>query len=589
MGADTKADLEAIKSTIRAIKTVKKQKAEIKARKKKNLSQKTDKAKKLTVDTIKNFDKVLKSRTKSLFEELIELFVQTNETIDESIKKQKESFEKKFNKKIPKKGKRKQEKQEQKVDEDKPNVALLKIQNSSTFRNLGKIFFTAIENTKAKISQLLIEDIISTIGCSEEQSYSNLSQTSTPVYVNLKTIDLFNILKQSPEDELGSLKYEKSETQNGEIPYSMNRQLYRRLSSPQSFSQEYGLSFKGISGQELFDIQYVDNYINQNGNTFYGDYFKVTLKNQANNRNNISDFLNDYYSSIDVFNLDGLIITILGQIFGAFNVGISPEETKELSKFNKIVTRFLGLCNDPTQKIDITGTGKLSDGDLIDDSFFELTASEEVELEETVNRIINGLATFEDCETLNLPVNVPAVKSVANDVIKENKATAKINKFFNGIDDLTSDPNWGQPQGLNINLSIEFDILAKLPLSLFITILSPKVMLGFMIMVKSLSTNLTDFLDLNEFLKKYKKFIAKFTRNIIGLFLEELTNEIKKNLKKLVQSLLKDIKDELLDKRTKMYVTIAQALLIIGTGIVDYRQCKSVIDDILRLINLIVN
>jgi len=35
MGADTKADLEAIKSTIRAIKTVKKQKAEIKARKKK--------------------------------------------------------------------------------------------------------------------------------------------------------------------------------------------------------------------------------------------------------------------------------------------------------------------------------------------------------------------------------------------------------------------------------------------------------------------------------------------------------------------------------------------------------------------------
>jgi hypothetical protein len=242
MGIDNKEDIKRIKSKISAFKTLRKQKQEAKKRKKKSFSEKVDKAKKLSSETLTNLKNSAKKKTDSLFEDLIELFIQTNESVDETIKEQKEKFNKEKKNKSKKKKSGKLKNLTGKYSAQTQNIVNT-VKNSNSFKQLGSIFFVTVENTKAKISQLLIEDIIFTIGCSEEQSYSNISNTSTPLYINLKTIDLFKILKNSPDDKYGKLNYESTETQNGVIPYSMNRELYKRLSSPQSFSQEYHLSY----------------------------------------------------------------------------------------------------------------------------------------------------------------------------------------------------------------------------------------------------------------------------------------------------------------------------------------------------------
>ena len=62
---------------------------------------------------------------------------------------------------------------------------------------------------------------------------------------------------------------------------------------------------------------------------------------------------------------------------------------------------------------------------------------------------------------------------------------------------------------------------------------------------------------------------------------------LKKNIKRLVSSVIKDIRNEIKNKKIKMYISILEVLLITGKGILDYRECKSVIDEILRLLNLI--
>lgn len=595
MGVDNSQDIKNIKSKISTIKTVIQEKDQIRKEKQKKLNQKLDEEKTKTVKQIKDFSKKIKKEVTSIYDDLIEIYNQTKEDTQDEYVNQKKNFSKK---KDDFKNKRKEKNTRfvKKLDPTSGDTivagnqsGIKYIKSTSTYRDLGGILFLAVQNTKAKIKNQLIEDIISTIGCSEEQSYDNM--LSTPIYIKLKNIDLFSILKTSPDDEYGKLNYEKENSQNGDVPYAMNRQLYKRLISPQSFSQEYGQSFISSSGEELFDIQYVDNYIDQNNIQQYGDFYKITLKSQLNNRTKVSDFLNDYYTSIDVFNLDSLMSTIYGQIYGSISVGISTsqEELVQFTKFLKVVKRLMGLCTDTTQKIDISGNGKMSDLDLIDDSFFEVSSSEGRDIEETVNRKINNLVTFEDCDTLNLPVNVPATAMILTDIITENKATGKINLFFNGIDDLSSDQNWQNDgsNGLNIPTSIFTDVVSNLPTSLFKTILTPKVMLGFMIMVKSFLGNTLDFEDLSDFLKKFKKFVLKFTRNIIGIFIEELSNEIKKNIKRLVSSVIKDIRDEIKNKKIKMYVSILEALLITGKGIIDYRECKSVIDEILKLLKLI--
>ena len=595
MAIDNSESLKKIKSKINAIKTVKKDKDQQRKNKKKKFLQQADTKKEEAIKQLKQFEKEVKKQRADLFEDLIEIFAQTKEDVQDAYKDTKKEFNKK---KDDFKNRRKESRKNfiKKLDPTSGDTLSKKIQSNysyfkttDTYRGLANILFLSIQNTKAKIKNLLIEDIISTIGCSEEQSYDNM--VNTPIYIKVKNIDLFNILKNSPDDEYGKLNYEKEITPNGTTPYSMNRELFNRLSSYQSFSQQYGQSFIGASGQELFDIQYVDNYIDQNNTQQFGDFFKVTLKSQLNNKTKVSDFLNDYFESIDVFNLPSVMNISLSQIFGGINIGIksSEEEIKALTKFQKVVKRLMGACTDPRQKIDVSGTGKLSDLDLLDNSFFDVSNLEEVNIEQTVNRKINGLVTFEGCDTVNLPVNSQATATVVNNVINENNAVSQINLFFAGIEDLTSDQNWQSAGfGLELNLSLNLDIIKNLPIALFRAILSPKVLLGFLVMIKSLITNTLDFEDLSDFLIKFKKFVTRFTRNIIAIFIEELATQIKKNIKQLVRSVLQDIKDELLDKQTKMYVTIIEALLITGQGFLDYRECKPVIDDILKLLNLII-
>jgi hypothetical protein len=595
MAIDNNESLRKIKSKINAIKTVKKDKDQQRKNKKKKLLEKLDKDKKEAVKQLKQFEKEVKKQASDLFEELIEIFTQTKEDVQDAYKDTKKEFNKK---KDDFKNRRKESRKNfiKKLDPTSGDTLSTKVQSdinyfktTNTYRGLGNILFLTIQNTKARIKNSLIEDIISTIGCSEEQSYDNM--VNTPIYIKVKNIDLFNILKTSPDDEYGKLNYEKEDSENGDVPYAMNRQLFRRLSTYQSFSQQYGQSFIGASGQELFDLQYVDNYIDQNNIQQFGDFFKVTLKGQLNNKTKVSDFLNDYFESIDVFNLPSVMNISLSQIFGGLNIGIksSDEEIKALTKFQKVVKRLMGACTDPTQKIDVSGTAKLSDLDIIDDSFFDVTNLEDVNIEQTVNRKINGLVTFEGCETVNLPVNTQATAEIVNNIINENNVVSQINLFFAGIEELTADQNWQSSGfGLDLNLSLNLDIIKNLPIALFRAILSPKVLLGFLVMIKSLITNTLEFEDLSDFLIKFKKFVLKFTRNIIAIFIEELATQIKKNIKQLITSVIKDIKSELLDKQTKMYVTILEALLITGKGVLDYRECKPVIDDILQLLNLII-
>ena len=51
-----------------------------------------------------------------------------------------------------------------------------------------------------------------------------------------------------------------------------------------------------------------------------------------------------------------------------FSLNISTDQLREEKKFDLILKRIMGVCSDPNKKIDVGGTAKLSDQDLIDDS-----------------------------------------------------------------------------------------------------------------------------------------------------------------------------------------------------------------------------
>jgi hypothetical protein len=467
--------------------------------------------------------------------------------------------------------------------------------NSQSMSTISSFFILAANELKGQIGNILTDSIISTIGCSEEQSYESV--LNQPIYIKVSQVDLFSLLKISPDDEVGKFMYESSDTPNGTIPYSMNRQLYKRLQAlNQSFSQDptagNGQSYKGASQQELFDIEYVQNYLNTQNQLVTGDFYKITLKPQLNNRTKISDFLRDYYTSIDIMDFDNLLANLKNILTGAFSFGIGfpTDETTKQNTFFLIIKRLMGICSDPTKKIDVAGTAKLSDLDNIDDSFFEVTPQEEILAQRLADNIKNGVVEFEDCGNVLIPINLAYEKKNQQDIINEVKSSKKVDLFKKYVDDIANDAKY-KTLGLEIKASIDFSIITKIPMIIVKTILTPKVLLGFLVMLKAggglLGQTLdTLYDDIQGFLKTFKKFVLDFTRKIFALFVEKLFEIVKANIKILVESILLEIVKESKIKQLRMYSTIIYILLIVGQAVIDYRNCKSVIDEILKLLNL---
>lgn len=467
---------------------------------------------------------------------------------------------------------------------------------NKSLNTISRFFLEAAEATKARLNEILIDEVVSTIGCSEEQSYED--KLNQPIYIKVNQVDLFKRLKNSPDDENSKYYYEDTTTNPGVIPNSVNRALYERLQNlGQSYQTQFGSDYRGVSGQDLFDIEYVQFYPAVNPTNF-GDFFKVTLKPQLNNRTTISDFLRDYYGSIDILQFDVLTTEIINTLTGSFDfsIGLSTDELREQKKFELILKRIMGICTDPSKKIDVAGTAKLSDQDFIDDSFFEVSNQELRFIEEKINDTINGVVEFEDCGSLKLPINVQASKTIVEDVITEKVSSKKIDRVEQALTELANDPKWKElvPSiGLDINIkgSLDTSLITQLPKIVFKTILSPKVMLGFLIMIKAVNSQFASQLDnlyddLEKFMKTFRKFVVNFMQKVTSIFVEELFSIVKKQIKQLVEKILSDIVKEAKDKQLLMYSSIVYALLVLGQAFIDYRNCKSVIDEILKLLNL---
>jgi hypothetical protein len=403
---------------------------------------------------------------------------------------------------------------------------------------ISGFFLQAAEKTKEQVKGLLVEEIISTIGCSEEQSYED--KLNQPIYIKVSQIDLFKRLKFSPEDDDAKYYYENEPTTPGAIPSSTNRILYERLQNlGQSYQTQFSSGYKGASGQDLFDVEYVQFYPAVNPTNF-GDYLKITLKPQLNSATSVSDFLTDYYGSIDVLQFDVLSAELMNALTGVFDFSmkISSDEMREQKKFDLILKRIMGVCTDPTKKIDVGGTAKLSDEDNIDDSFFEVSNQELRSIENDINNRLAGVVEFEDCGNLQLPVNVLGTRQILDEVITKKGESGKVDRVQQAIDEIANDPNWKNlvPKlgiDLNIKASLDTSLITQLPKIVFKTILSPKVMLGFLVMVKGISSQFSTqldslFDDLENFMKTFRKFTVNFMRKIMCLEIKE-RNRLNKN------------------------------------------------------------
>lgn len=453
---------------------------------------------------------------------------------------------------------------------------------SNSLGALKRIMIKAINETKPHLNQILFEEAINAIGCDQQQSF-----TGQTFYIKVQSIDLLGILKYNPDDELGQFLYEPTPIQLNNIPFSMNRQLYQLTQITSSFSAATGQNYKGLSGQDLFDIKFVEQKPITNE---YGPWYEVTLKNRVNGVNKVGEFLLDYFQTIDIANFNNVMGNIMEAITGCFSISanVGVKQIENASQFELFIQRVLGLCFDDDEEINTSGVAKVGEIDFIDQSFFEFDEIALRKIETKITNIQNGVIEFLLCDNVKFPINNQAiVNSVLNlrNVPEEeqNESAARLTST------LINNPNWkGLSLDVNIEAKVDYNFINAIVQGLVVSVISPKVLLPIFVILKALGQEAIDLINSYiVFARQFKKFIINLISKIGAMFVEKLFDIIKREIKKLLQRVIQDIFKEKQVKTYAIILKLIQLLLLIGSLISDWRKCKSVIDEILALLRVI--
>lgn len=451
--------------------------------------------------------------------------------------------------------------------------------NSKSSQYIKRKLLETIRTIEPQITTILLEDTLKAVGCDQNQTYVG----NQKVYIKLSSIDFLGILKLDPNDDTSKPLYEKTDSSNPqEIPYSMNRQLYKRTQSTNDYKTDYNDDYKGSSGQGLFNIKYLDNHPTTNES---GGWYEITLSSRTNNVNSVKEFITDYYTSIKLFENQNVMAGIIEALTGAIsiNIGNGDYVIDDTSKLFIYIQRILGLCFDKRSEIDVAGTSKISELDGGDQSFYELDEVDLRDINLRRNNIKRGVVQFESCDNVDLPVNYQGLLNDLNTItlIKDEDFVNKADKLTNNIVDDEEKQKFG------FDIAIDDDVIKSVIKGLTLSIFSPKVILPILTMYEVLYQNATQAINsFTSFMKNFKSYVKSVISKIGALFVETLFGIIKKDIIRLIKSISREIIIERVRLKYKRITKLIDLLLIVAKFVSDWRQCKSVIDELFMLLNL---
>lgn len=529
-------------------------------------------------------------------------------------------------------------------------LSLTQGNGSDTLKYLRTKILETASKIEPKLSGIIKKETVKALGCSVEQTYNGVTAESLllvplplrpqeeGIYIPVSSVDFFANLKQSPESKFGQVYYEKPDPSadtifrpyGGSVPFPMNKQLFNLMTSDnsgRSYGQINGQNYKGKSGQSLFDMQYTDT----NSFGVSGDYYRVILvdreDNEENLTNNVGQFIEDYYSTIKLVDNVDIGLQLVNLISGAVSINsqIGYGELDNQSRFSLIASRILGLCFDNRREIDVSGVSKVAELDGVDNSFFELNEIDLRNIEVEISNVQNGIMEFEDCDNVKLPVDSEVLmdqliefrNSESGDTIE-----AQVAVLGEIIDSVSDNPDWSinLPSNFNFKVSIDKNVIKKIPLAVAAAVLTPKNLLPLFTLlsvvqsgatftynqaITEINENINDVNSLGnpgvdvgsqgsnivtsgaDFLKKYKTFAIEVISQINSEFLRTLYEILKKDIVNLLQLIITDISRSRLLKKYAIYIRLAQLAVIVAQLIGDFRKCKSLLDNILLLLNLV--
>lgn len=421
---------------------------------------------------------------------------------------------------------------------------------------------TAMETTVGSIKEILIKHISEGMfvgdGICGTESIFNID--SLNIYPS--EFDFLNTLTVDPESATGELIYEPLSPDKGK--QKVNRKVYDTFNgNPYTFTS--------INNNDLFtgtfDIQ--NQYLTLTGLTQGGGSVKVR------------DFLLDYYNSMEMPDIDGIIknsmlLTIQG------GEGTNIQFDKAINSINRLMDRLLSICGSSTQSDELKSQTAI---DLLEqdiETYFDFDDVEGIDLEDEDSRYRKVLR-FRDCGNFEVPIN----NNHMDDFLYLGNTPGGMSNAVESIITKVGSDASEQSNGLNSVFDFIANLLnnyiLNLPKALMMSVFSAKVFLPITVVYKLFKqASPSIVMGVKDLIRKLYKIIYGVVKDLFWLFIRSFWKLIKVDLIAFLSVLVaKIIKNKY--KRVLLIITSLIALLrqLLETNI---NNCADLMSTILSTI-----
>jgi hypothetical protein len=407
-------------------------------------------------------------------------------------------------------------------------------------------YLDKFEQGLKKTLKTVLKEIIS---CSLSPSIpSYLKSTGSGVIVRVDKIDFFDMLKTDPNTPIGGL-------------------IYDNITSPLTDSSDFNTFLYGViqdtpvthTWKGILTFRFY-----QNGSGTIPNNSLVIKTTPAYDNKSIVSLNDNYIDSIKLIDAKKFVNQLIDILFGSISVqqNKTRKQLQTEAEINDIIDR-LANANANTE---------------ISDDFFNFTNAEVARQESIADNRRNGIIKVKTSTEFDATMPVEFLTGFTNDynltstLVQQRSLIA--NTLNNMSDNLASQtPNSEDKQTIKISFAI--DMIRNLIKSLANILISPKIIIIFLINFKILYGPTAEYTDAKDFIKKNKKLFNVLFKMLEKEIVKLLMSYVMKEATKLAGQVALSKQLEKIQNRKD------QILSLIGVG---KDKIKNAVDSVKNLI-----
>lgn len=333
-----------------------------------------------------------------------------------------------------------------------------------------------------------------------------LKSTGSGIVIPVDKIDFFDQLKVDPNSSVGRLLYSDI-TPNLFDSSDFNTFLYGVIQDPNVTH----------TWQGILDIKFEENGTNGNPNN------SLIIKTNVNYDNKSINELNDNYTdSITVIDGQNVVNKIIDLIFGSisFQTNKTRQQLQKEAEINDIIDRL--------SNADVN--------DEINDDYFVFDNAEIARQQEIADNRRNGIIKVKTSENFNASMPIEQLTTLTDEynqsatlVEKRTALTNSINSMAENLADQT--PNNQDKQTVKINFVGE--MIKSLIKSIANLLISPKIIIIFLINYKIVFGQNAEYTDAKDFIKKNRSLFTAVFKDITEIIVKILMTYAMREVTKL--------------------------------------------------------